>query len=610
MRKKGFKWISILAAAALVMTTAAPVLAQENELVQESAQEAVQEADTVEELAAAPDPAAEDYVWEEADAVTEESAAADNPAQPAEPAEEPAAAIEEGWEEVPADESAESGEVPTVSADIEEEETEQPAEEEAEEAIEAESEEDLQQAEEETPVVSYHTHVQTYGWEEDWKKDGAVSGTVGQAKRLEGIEIKVDGVEGLGVSYRTHVQTYGWQKYVSNGKMAGTEGQAKRLEAIQIKLTGKKAADYDIYYCVHVQSYGWLNWAKNDEMAGTSGYGKRLEGICIKIQLKGDPAPAPLGTHSVPALHGSIAYQTHVQSYGWQGYVKDGAVSGTTGQAKRLEGIRIRFEDQPMPGYIQYRTHVQTYGWENGWRGTNMTSGTEGQAKRLEAIQIRLYDDPRSEYSITSEYDIWYRVHVQKYGWTGWAKNGTSCGSEGISYRLEGIQIKMLPKGSPAPGSTEHNLYTQTIEDSLGDALMVKAYNYVSSITNAAMTKEEKLRVCFDSFINFREVLVYFPVYTGSDWPQVYANHFFDTWSGDCLTYASAFAYMAKAIGYDNVYALNSTGHGWAEINDTIYDPEFSLHSYDMYGLPYSAVPAYQNVRNAAGPGNTYRMKI
>ena len=67
---------------------------------------------------------------------------------------------------------------------------------------------------------------------------------------------------------------------------------------------------------------------------------------------------------------------------------------------------------------------------------------------------------------------------------------------------------------------------------------------------------------------------------------------------------------MAKAIGYDNVYALNSTGHGWAEINDLIYDPEFSLHSYDMYGLPYSSVPAYANVRNAAGPGNTYRMKI
>ena len=584
MKKKGLKWISILAAAALVMSTAAPALAQENA----PAAEVVQEAETVEETAAA-----EEVITEETpEAAAEEAVVTAEPAEAADAAEvlpqEPAAEV---TEEKAEDTGAEAA-------------AEQPAEEEPEEAAEAEAEEELQQAEDEEPIVSYLTHVQTYGWEKDWKGNGAVSGTVGQSKRLEGIKIKVEGVEGLGISYRTHVQTIGWQNYVSDGAMAGTEGQSKRLEAIQIKLTGEKAADYDVYYCVHVQTYGWLNWAKNDEVAGTAGYSKRLEGICIKIQKKDQAAPAPMGTRSVAALYGGVTYQTHVQSYGWQGYVKDGAVSGTTGQGKRLEGIRIKFDNPSLAGYVQYKTHIQGIGWEKGYRGTDMMSGTEGQSKRLEAIRIRLYGD------IANEYDIWYRTHVQKYGWTGWASNDTPCGSEGISYRMEAIQIKLLPKGSPAPGSTEHPLYTQTVEEALGGALMVKAYNYVNSITNAAMTKEQKLRICFDNFINYREVLVYFPVYTASDWPQVYANHFFDTWSGDCLTYASAFAYMAKVIGYDNVYVLNSTGHGWAEINDTIYDPEFSLHSYDMYGLPYSAVPAYLNVRNAAGPGNTYRMKI
>ncbi len=594
MRKKSFKWISVFAAAALLMTGAAPALAQDNEPVPEFVQEAAPEAS--EETVIAGEPAAEEYVLEE-------TAAANDAAV----AEEPAAAAGISEDIVPAADSVVVEEPAAASTESTDAVEEQPAEEEAEEAIEAEAEDDLQQAEEETPVVSYHTHVQTFGWEKDWKENGAVSGTVGQAKRLEGIEIKVDGVEGLGISYRTHVQSIGWQGYVSDGKMAGTEGQSKRLEAIQIKLTGDAAADYDVYYCVHVQTYGWLNWAKNDEMAGTSGYSKRLEGICVKIQKKGEAAPAPLGTRSVAALHGTVAYQTHVQSYGWQGYVSDGAISGTTGQSKRLEGIRIRFGDQPLPGFIQYKTHIQGIGWESGWRGTDMMSGTEGQSRRLEAIRIRLYS---ADHALENEYDIWYRTHVQNYGWTGWAKDGAPCGSEGISYRLESIQIKLLPKGSDAPGTTDSTLYTQTIEEALGGALMVKAYNYVNSITNAAMTKEQKLRTCFDSFINFREVLVYFPVYSASDWPQVYANHFFDYWSGDCLTYASAFAYMAKAIGYDNVYALNSTGHGWAEINDLIYDPEFSLHSYDMYGLPYSSVPAYANVRNAAGPGNTYRMKI
>ena len=40
MRKKSFKWISVFAAAALLMTGAAPALAQDNEPVPEFVQEA------------------------------------------------------------------------------------------------------------------------------------------------------------------------------------------------------------------------------------------------------------------------------------------------------------------------------------------------------------------------------------------------------------------------------------------------------------------------------------------------------------------------------------------------------------------------------------------
>ena len=40
------------------------------------------------------------------------------------------------------------------------------------------------------------------------------------------------------VSYKTHVQTFGWENEVSNGKMAGTVGSAKRLEGITIRVSG------------------------------------------------------------------------------------------------------------------------------------------------------------------------------------------------------------------------------------------------------------------------------------------------------------------------------------------------------------------------------------
>ncbi len=77
------------------------------------------------------------------------------------------------------------------------------------------------------PSVSYMSHVQTYGWEKQWKSDGAVSGTSGKAKRLEGIRIRVQGGN-LGVRYTTHCQTYGWMPWVKNGEISGPEGAAKR----------------------------------------------------------------------------------------------------------------------------------------------------------------------------------------------------------------------------------------------------------------------------------------------------------------------------------------------------------------------------------------------
>lgn len=54
------------------------------------------------------------------------------------------------------------------------------------------------------------------------------------------------------------VQTYGWLDWVSDGASSGTTGEAKRLEAIQIELTGALATQYDVYYRVHAQrSAGW-----------------------------------------------------------------------------------------------------------------------------------------------------------------------------------------------------------------------------------------------------------------------------------------------------------------------------------------------------------------
>lgn len=300
--------------------------------------------------------------------------------------------------------------------------------------------------EEKQPVVSYSTHVQSDGWL-NAVKNGEISGTEGAAKRLEAIKVSLADLPYEGsVEYQTHVQSDGWIDWVKDGEMSGTEGQAKRLEAIRIKLTGEMAEHFDIYYRVHSQTYGWLDWAKNGEEAGTEGLAKRLEAVEIRLVKKGEAAPGNTENSFITSKP-VVTYSTHVQSVGWQGEVSNGQMSGTQGQALRLEGIRLNASDPAYEGGLEYRTHIQSVGWQD-WRKDGELSGTEGQARRLEAIQIRLNDE------MAKQYDVYYRVHAQTFGWMSWAKNGEAAGTEGLAKRLEGIEVVLVKKGEKAPGNT------------------------------------------------------------------------------------------------------------------------------------------------------------
>lgn len=299
-----------------------------------------------------------------------------------------------------------------------------------------------------TVDVSYKTHVQTFGWQ-DWAANGASAGTTGLAKRLEAIQIKTSAPASQGgIRYKTHVQTYGWLDWVSDGASSGTTGEAKRLEAIQIELTGALATQYDVYYRVHAQTFGWLDWACNGASAGSAGYAKRLEAIQIVLVPKGGKAP---GSTAAPykELPPAVSYQSYL-SGAWQNSVLDNAVSGTVGQAKQIEGIKISLQDKAVSfagSSIQYRTYLQTYAWQD-WTSNGGTSGKPGSGKRVEAVQIKLTG------SIASSYDVYYRVHSQTFGWLDWACNGQSAGSAGYAKRIEAIQIVLVKKGGAAPGST------------------------------------------------------------------------------------------------------------------------------------------------------------
>ena len=121
------------------------------------------------------------------------------------------------------------------------------------------------------------------------------------------------------------------------------------------------------------------------------------------------------------------------------------------------------------------------------------------------------------------------------------------------------------------------------------------ARRVVAQNTNSRMSKGQKLEACFHWVMRR-----YYRTWRrfdegGKAWYAVQANDHFERGCGDCLADASAFAYLAKALGYKNVYVCtdgyrnDDNSHGWTEINGLVYDPLFAeAKSYSRnYGVRY-----------------------
>ena len=114
---------------------------------------------------------------------------------------------------------------------------------------------------------------------------------------------------------------------------------------------------------------------------------------------------------------------------------------------------RVGESDDPNVAYwFDMAGYVQGRGWEGLKRKDDVYYiGSVGQNRRLEAFRI---DDggPMAPY-----YDVWYRAYTPKHGWLGWAKNGERAGTIGYGYRIESVQIRLLPKGTRPSASGTGN---------------------------------------------------------------------------------------------------------------------------------------------------------
>lgn len=147
------------------------------------------------------------------------------------------------------------------------------------------------------------------------------------------------------------------------------------------------------------------------------------------------------------------------------------------------------------------------------------------------------------------------------------------------------------------------------------DKCLFAAAKDIGSCTTVDMTREEKVQAAFDYIKDhYLEGVPHDPPYsyTKTDWPIVCANDLFIGGKGDCYSYGAAFAYMARAIGYTEVYGCNSGGHGWTEIEGKIYDPEWSKHSsnYTYFGMSYEDECDVPYAKAIADEADYKRMKI
>ena len=121
----------------------------------------------------------------------------------------------------------------------------------------------------------------------------------------------------------------------------------------------------NIKYEVHIQNIGWQECRENGQLAGTTGQALRMEAIKIYADIP-------------------IKYRVHMEDKGWGDYVSNGCLAGTIGESRRIEAIEIESSSKT----IKAQAHIENIGNQDVVQGTHIKIGTEGQALRLEALKL------------------------------------------------------------------------------------------------------------------------------------------------------------------------------------------------------------------------------
>ena len=269
------------------------------------------------------------------------------------------------------------------------------------------------------------------------------------------------------------------------------------------------------------------------------------------------------------------------------------------------------------------KTEHYSYFGKNGWLQTGWKKFTKADGEKTEHYSYFGKNGwLQTGWKKFTKADGEKTEHFSYFGNNGWLRIGMQTMS--TSTNPDGKNKQHMSYFGVNGWLVQSNVFTinktQYIADSKGwltqvkseyDKTLLRAHQLLAKVTNDNMTKEQKLRASFNHIRDsYPEVRPRTPHYSGAGWHLLYANDIFVNKKGNCFSCCAAFAFMAKAIGYDNVYAISVNGHGWTEINGLVYDAERErFHKGSYYALSYNtpigtqdALEQYQWIKTAKSP--------
>lgn len=137
----------------------------------------------------------------------------------------------------------------------------------------------------------YGAYLYGSGWtanheDNTWCQAGAGSYVTALRASLENQPENLSGT----ISYQVNLSGSGWLDWQENYGQAGSTDTAMPLEAVRFALIGQLAEYYDVYYSVY-QNGAWTSLVTNGETAGVEAQGLRVDGIRLAVRKKGAGEP-------------------------------------------------------------------------------------------------------------------------------------------------------------------------------------------------------------------------------------------------------------------------------------------------------------------------------